>query len=72
MNYAEAYQAVLDGKSIQREGWNGKGLHVKMDVVTDTTGKQHKTTVIVYPNGEQYLWQPSPTDVVNGDWSVVL
>lgn len=28
MNFGEALQAVKDGKLIQREGWNGKGMFV--------------------------------------------
>lgn len=28
MNFGEALQAVKEGKLIQREGWNGKGMFV--------------------------------------------
>lgn len=32
MNFGEAVAALKDGKMIQREGWNGKGLFVFMQV----------------------------------------
>src|SRR3990167_6064571 len=32
MNFGEAVQALKEGKKVQRQGWNGKGLFVFMQV----------------------------------------
>lgn len=35
MNFAKAIEALKEGKMIQREGWNGKGLFVFMQVPSE-------------------------------------
>ena len=32
MNFGEAIQAMKQGKRVQREGWNGKGLFVFIQI----------------------------------------
>lgn len=68
LTFAEALAICLDGCSIARKGWNGKGLSLELQVVLDEQGKAHKTVMIRYPDGELFLWQPSPTDLVSEDW----
>lgn len=71
MNFPKAFGAALKGDKIQRNGWNGKGLYVEVTDVVDPKGVSHKTTMITYPNGDSFLWQPSPTDLVAEDWLII-
>lgn len=37
MNFGQAIEALKEGKMIQREGWNGKGLFVFMQIPSTIT-----------------------------------
>ena len=38
MNFGQAIEALKEGKAIQREGWNGKGLFIVKQVPAHITG----------------------------------
>jgi len=79
MNIGEAIQAMKDGQRVCREGWNGKGIHISMQIpdenskmsspyiYIDTTGLDTKND-----NAPKSLvpWAPSQTDLLADDWQV--
>ena len=38
MNFGQAIEALKEGKAIQREGWNGKGLFIVKQIPAHITG----------------------------------
>ena len=77
LSFSEALVAVKTGKAIQRSGWNGSGLLVKMQ----TPDKNSKMTLpylyIEYPlssrntPGARCPWLASQTDIMAEDWIVI-
>lgn len=62
------------GQAVQRIGWNGKGMCLKLQV-PDERSKMTLPYVYleypagsVYPNGARVPWLASQTDVLTNDW----
>lgn len=78
MNFSEALESVKLGSKIQREGWNGSGLVIKLQ----HPDKESKMTLpylyIEYPDtakntpGAKCPWLASQTDILADDWKIVL
>ncbi len=73
MNFGEALQVVKEGKCIQREGWNGKNMHVMMTKLYTPENIQINNDCLVLYNvdGKYNTWVPSITDILAEDWSIV-
>ena len=77
MNFGGALEALKQGKKVSREGWNGKGLWLELQV----PGEHSKMTLpyiyINYPAdarttpGARAPWLASQTDMLFYDWEVV-
>lgn len=74
--FSEALEAVKQGKSIQRKGWNGSGLLVKLQR-PDTMSKMTLPYLYIeYPMdskttpGARCPWLASQTDIMAEDWGV--
>lgn len=77
LNFGQAWNAVMKhGCTIQRKGWNGKGLLASVSGVDLANAEENSDSItagiIVYPNGDTSLWVPSPTDLVATDWSIIV
>jgi hypothetical protein len=80
VNFGHALEALKAGQSVQRSGWNGKGLTLKLQV-PDAHSKM--TLPYIYmeyptnvpnpgaPAGARVPWLASQTDVLADDWAVV-
>lgn len=79
MNFGEAIVALKAGKKVYRQGWNGVGMwlhlqvpdaHSKMTLpyiyIEYPVNPQHH----VYPNGSRVPWLGSQTDLLAEDWKV--
>ncbi len=70
-NFESALAALKAGKAVTREGWNGKGLFVTMQV-PDENSKMRRPYLFMTPtDGNLVPWIPSQTDIFGDDWSVV-
>lgn len=70
ISFSAALIEVKKGASIQREGWNGKGLFVKAQY-PDTHSKMNLPYLYIeYPNGDKCPWLASQTDIMAEDWTV--
>lgn len=58
--------------SIQRDGWNGKGLHVKMQVPDANSKMTLPYLYIEYPDGKRCPWLASQTDILSEDWQLFI
>ena len=82
MNFGQAIEAMKAGKLVQREGWNGKGMHVYLENGNHlplTAGIEKGTTrtydpVIVMFTAQQTHqpgWLASQADILAEDWQEV-
>lgn len=77
MEFQHALEAVKQGKSIRRSGWNGSGLLVKAQF-PDTNSKMTLPYLYIeYPEdskttpGARCPWLASQTDLMADDWEVL-
>lgn len=73
MSFEKALTLLKTGHVLQRQGWNGKGLYVRMVVdSTITVGEQQVNVqpyfVIVNSSKTVNTWVPSVSDIVANDW----
>lgn len=81
MNFGEALQALKDGEDLQRAGWNGKGIHIALQV-PDEHSKMTSPYIYIDTTGLQtdneaapkslVPWLASQTDMLAEDWQVTL
>jgi hypothetical protein len=67
----QAVKEMRNGKAVQRQGWNGKGMYLKLQV-PDANSKMTLPYVYMYTaQGDLVPWLASQTDLLAEDWSVV-
>ena len=75
MNFGQAMEAVKDGKSVQRAGWNGGGMHMEAQIPDEHSKMTHPYLFITVPGcqeGTRLLpWQPAQVDIFAEDWNVI-
>lgn len=72
MCFEEALCHARAGVAIQREGWNGKGLTVHIQYPDENSKMTLPYLYIEYPNGDRCPWLASQTDILTGDWRMVV
>lgn len=71
MNFSEALERVKQGDSISREGWNGSGMFVKLQV-PDEHSKMRRPYLYMKPvDGDFVPWVASQSDLLSNDWTVL-
>ena len=71
MNFSEALNAVKEGRRIQRDGWNGKGMYVQLQM-PDTNSKMSLPYLYINTADDRLVpWLASQTDILAGDWIVL-
>lgn len=66
-----ALAALKDGFRVRRDGWNGKGMWVKLQT---PTSKSMMTLPYIFMKTAQddlVPWLASQTDILAGDWEIV-
>jgi hypothetical protein len=78
MNFGEALEALKRGHMVQRDGWNGRGLWLQLQV-PDAHSKMTLPYVFLnYPThaqntpGARVPWVASQTDMLAEDWMLVV
>lgn len=77
ITFSEALVAVKQGRAIQRSGWNGSGLTVKIQRPDENSKMTLPYLYIEYPEnakttpGARCPWLASQTDILAEDWQVV-
>lgn len=70
MDFGAAILALKGGKSVHREGWNGKGMFLTMQR-PDANSKM--TLPYIYmrtADGNLVPWLASQTDMLSDDWAM--
>lgn len=77
MTFGDALAALKSGQKVQRDGWNGKGLWLELQV-PDAYSKMTLPYIFMsYPSdakitpGARVPWLASQTDMLAEDWRVV-
>ena len=82
MTFSEALELLKGGNLIQREGWNGKGMHLYLEQGSHlplSSGIEKGTTRIYEPvicmytaqGTHQPGWLASQADILADDWGVL-
>lgn len=69
--FSVALEMAKLGHSIQREGWNGKGLMVRAQFPDEHSKMTEPYLYIEYPDGRKCPWLASQTDMMATDWRVL-
>ncbi len=81
MNFGQAIEELKAGKMVQREGWNGKGMHIYLEegrylplavgIEKGTTRKYDPVICMYTAQGtHQPGWLASQADILAEDWQV--
>lgn len=81
MNFGEAIEALKKGNNVQREGWNGKGMHIYLEnhfncLVGKGGGLEHTRkylpVICMYTAQQTHQpgWNASTADVLAEDWQI--
>ncbi len=68
MKFGEAIEALRNGDTVTRAGWNGKGMSLELQV-PDANSKM--TLPYIFMNtatGDRVPWLASQTDILAEDW----
>lgn len=83
MNFGQAIELLKEGKSLQREGWNGKNQYIELatNISYVNANKEiinvnheaigNKAIAFVGTSGVQLGWLASQSDMLANDWKVV-
>lgn len=71
VDFGTAIAFLKEGKYVAREGWNGVGQFLALQV-PDEHSKMRKPYIYISPvDGELVPWLASQTDLLANDWYVV-
>lgn len=71
MNFGDALASLKAGAKVSREGWNGKGMWLGLQV-PDAHSKMGLPYIYMSTVGGKLVpWLASQTDVLAEDWNVV-
>lgn len=81
MNFGQAIERLKQGKTMQRAGWNGKGIHITLQV-PDAHSKMTSPYIYIDTTGLEtdneaapkslVPWLASQTDMLAEDWNEVV
>lgn len=71
MDFGQALIELKDGVRVAREGWNGKGMFVELQV-PDENSKMRRPYLFMRPvDGDLVPWVASQSDILADDWMSV-
>jgi hypothetical protein len=72
MNFGEALGALRAGQKVARDGWNGEGMCLELQV-PDEHSKMRRPYIYMSPvDGQLVPWVASQTDLLADDWRMVF
>lgn len=75
MNFGQAMEEIKQGKKVDRNGWNGKGMVLQAQFPDEHSKMTHPYLYMTIPDcteGTRKLpWQPAQVDLFSEDWNVV-
>jgi hypothetical protein len=72
MNFGQAIEAMKAGAKVTREGWNGKGMWLALQV-PDQHSKMQQPYIYMCPVGGKLVpWLASQSDMLAEDWQILM
>ncbi len=71
MNFGQAIEALKTGNRVARAGWNGKGMHLGLQLPDADTEMSLPYIYMKTVDDKLVPWLASQTDMLAEDWSVV-
>lgn len=71
MTFGEAIESMKKGCGVARMGWNGKGMHIALQVPDEHSKMTLPYIYICTVTGDLVPWLASQTDMLGNDWEVV-
>lgn len=68
--FGKALEHLRAGTPIRREGWNGKGQFLGLQVPDENSANTLPYIFIVVVDGKRVPWVASQTDLLSEDWIV--
>ncbi len=69
--FGTALELLKKGKSVSREGWNGKGQFLTLQLVDEHSKMRRPYIYITLVDGGRVPWVASQGDLLGEDWYVV-
>lgn len=70
-DFGWALRRLKNGESVQRSGWNGKGMWIALQVPDAHSKMQRPYIYLSDAQGLLVPWLASQTDVLADDWQLV-
>lgn len=70
-NFGHALNLLHQGKFVQREGWNGKGMYIALQIPTPLSKMTLPYIYMKTFQGDLVPWLASQTDLLSSDWRIV-
>lgn len=71
MSFGHALQAMRDGYRVARQGWNGKGMWLEIQLPTALSKMTLPYIYMSTAQGDFVPWLASQTDMLSDDWGIV-
>lgn len=72
LNFGQAIEAMKTGAKVTREGWNGKGMWLALQV-PDQHSKMQQPYIYMCPVGGKLVpWLASQADMLANDWQILI
>ena len=71
MDFSDALRACKSGEKIQRSGWNGKNMWVKIQVPDENSKMNLPYFYMRNVSGALVPWLASQSDLLTDDWNVL-
>lgn len=71
MNFGQAIEALKSGARVTREGWNGKGMWIALQVPDEHSKMRRPYLYMSDAQGLLVPWLASQTDILAEDWVVL-
>jgi len=67
-NFGVAIERLKEGSAVAREGWNGKGQYLDLQVPDEHSKMTLPYIAISTVTGDKVPWLASQTDMLSEDW----
>jgi len=72
MDFGEAIKALKMGNRVSRQGWNGRGMWLKMQLPDENSKMTMPYVYMKTVGGGLVPWLASQTDLLSEDWILVV
>lgn len=71
LNFSEALTVLLRGGRVSREGWNGAGMWIQLQIPDEDSEMKRPYLYMSPIDGQLVPWVASQTDILAEDWLVL-